>query len=133
MAVSTQRLPIDPRLGKSIDDLRAAGAQQMHDHRNRSNLYQYDMIQPDTVEAIFQCQATLDLICLDHGDQDVTHDERSVSRNCRSAGQPVGNGKYATEIIRGMPPFRRQPGIVEVEPPYHGSDIERCLDRVELE
>ncbi|OIQ66585.1 hypothetical protein GALL_518450 [mine drainage metagenome] len=32
-----------------------------------------------------------------------------------------------------MPPFRRQPGVVEVQPADHRPDIERRLYRVELE
>jgi hypothetical protein len=56
-----------------------------------------------------------------------------VSGACRfGAGKPIGNGKNAAQIVRGVAPLGGQPGVVEVEPANHGADVERSLHRIEL-
>ena len=91
------------------------------------------MIQPHLIEAVFQREATLNFMRLDHGSQHVTHRERLSSPQSRRCGTPVGHRKYAAEIIRWMPPFGSKPGIVEIEPANHCTDIECRLYRIKLE
>ena len=49
------------------------------------------------------------------------------------ARQPVGRRQDAAEVVRRMAPFGGEPRVVEVEPADHRADVERGLDRVELE
>ena len=46
--------------------------------------------------------------------------------------EPVGHRQDAAEIVGGVAPLGRQPGVVEVEPADHGADVERGLHGVEL-
>ncbi len=65
---------------------------------------------------------------LDHRGEHVAHGERLAA-----AGKPVGNGENSAEIVGGVAPLRGEPGIVEVEPPYHRADVEGGLHRIQLE
>ena len=49
-----------------------------------------------------------------------------------AAGEPVGDGEDAAEIVGGVAPLGGEPGVVEVEPADHGADVERGLHGIEL-
>ena len=49
------------------------------------------------------------------------------------AGEPVGGGEDAAEVVGGVAPLGGEPGVVVVEPAYEGADREGGLDGVELE
>jgi len=91
------------------------------------------VIQADAVKAVLERDHALDFMRLDHAGEHLAHRERLAAAANRLARKPVGGGEDAAQIVRGMAPFRRQPGVVEVEPADHGADIERRLHRVELE
>ncbi len=48
------------------------------------------------------------------------------------AGEPVGDGEDAAEVVGGVAPLGGEPGVVVVEPADDGADIEGGLDGVEL-
>src|SRR5687768_6277429 len=121
MAIGAERLSVDPCLRKRVDDLIPAAAKQMRRDGGGRNFHQHDMIQSNLVETVLQRKATLDFMGLDHRRQHVAYREWRAP-GARIAGAPIGNGKYAAQIIRWMSPFRRQPGVVEIEPANHRAD-----------
>ncbi|CAB3773046.1 hypothetical protein LMG29739_06363 [Paraburkholderia solisilvae] len=133
MAVRAQRVPIDERERHRVDQLVAREADQLADHRGRRELDEQHMIEPDLVERVLERDAALNFVRLDHADQDVFHRQRLFARCDGVARQPVGGGENAAEVIGRMAPFGGEPGVVEVEPADHRADIERGLDRIELE
>ena len=130
--VGAQRLPVDPRVGDRVDDLVARAAHHVRDHRGRRDLHQHDVVEPDAVEAVLERDHALDLVRLDHAGQHVAHGERRLALREPGAREPVGDGEYAAQVVRGMSPFRREPGVVEIEPADHRADVECGGDRVEL-
>ena len=46
--------------------------------------------------------------------------------------QPIRRGKDAAQVIGGMSPFGREPGVVEIQPADHRADVERRMDGIEL-
>ncbi len=85
------------------------------------------MIEPDSIEAVFQGQDALDFVRLDHAGEHVAHrDSFAGSR------QVVGHGENAAQIVRGVSPLRGQPGIVEIQPANHGPDVEGRVDGIEF-
>ncbi|SVK47259.1 Uncharacterised protein [Acinetobacter baumannii] len=133
VAVGAQRLPVHPRQRHRVQDRLAAQAEQLRHHRGGRHLYQQHVIQPHPVEGVFQRQAALDLMRLDHGDQHLPHGQRRFARRHRLAREPVGHRQDPAQVVRRVAPLRRQPGVVEVEPADHGADIERRLHRIQLE
>ena len=79
------------------------------------------------IEGVLKREAALNLVCLDHRRQHLPHGERGL---WVGAGKPIGNGKNAAQVVRGVAPLGGKPGVVEVEPANHGADVERSLNRV---
>src|SRR5882672_7671481 len=85
------------------------------------------MIETDSVEAVLQGEDTLDFVRLDHAGEYVAHRDRFAGPR-----EIVGHGENSTQVVRRVPPLRRQPGIVEIEPANHGADVEGGVDGIEL-
>ncbi len=131
--VDPQALAIDPGLGEGVDDFSPPPAEQVRGHRGRGHLYQHHMVQPHTVEGILQSQPPLDFVGLDHGLQDLPHHRRPLPLARPFPRDMVGHGQDGPEVVRGVPPFGGQPGIVKIEPADHGPDVEGPLHRIEDE
>src|SRR6218665_653024 len=56
----------------------------------------------------------------------------ATARRARRARPPVGPREDGAEIVRWMPPFGRQPAIVETEPADHRANVKSRLHRIEL-
>ncbi len=130
MAVSPQALAVDPCQRQRIEDLIAGKAEHLRDHSRRGDLDQHDVIEAHLVEGVLEREAALDLVGLDHRRQHVAHGQRGLP-GC-GAGEPVGNGEDAAQVVGRVAPLGGQPGVVEVEPANHGADVEGGLNRVEL-
>ena len=87
-----------------------------------------DVIQTDAVVAILQRQDALNLMGLDHRLQDVGDRERFLS----GAGEIIGQGEDAAQVVRRMAPLGGEPGIVIVEPANHRADIKRGVHGLQL-
>ena len=48
----------------------------------------------------------------------------TVTRHGGAAVQVVRHREDSAEIVGRVPPLRREPGIVEIQPPHHGADVE---------
>jgi hypothetical protein len=91
------------------------------------------VIEPDLVEGIFEREAALNFVRLDHGREHVAHGQWRLARGDGVARAPIGGSKNGTDVVGRVPPFRRQPAVVEIEPADHGADIEGGLHGIELE
>ena len=129
--VGAQGLTIDPGQRQRIEHALAIQAEQLRNHSGGGHFDQHHVVQPDPVEGILQRQHALDLVRLDHCQQHVAHGRRWAPQSLRVAPQPVADGKDATQVVRRVPPFGRQPGIVEIQPAHHRADVEGGLHRVQ--
>ena len=92
-----------------------------------ATLTSIDVVEADLVEGVFEREAALDFVGLDHGGEDVADGELAMA----VAGEPVGDGEDAAEVVGGVAPLGGEPGVVEVEPADDGADVEGGLHGVE--
>jgi hypothetical protein len=78
--VGAQRLPIDPGQRHGIEHAFAVQPEHVRDHRSGGHFDQHHVVEPDPVEGIFQRQAALDLMRLDHRHQHVAHGQRRATQ-----------------------------------------------------
>jgi hypothetical protein len=101
------------------------------------------VIKSDSVEAVFQCETSLNLpvshshgigylVRLNHAGYDFTHLDSCFAIGLVCAGKPICDREDGSEIVAGMAPFCSKPTIVVVQPANCGADIEGSTDRVEL-
>src|ERR1700731_3165250 len=90
------------------------------------------MIKAKTVKAIFQRKHTLNFMCLDHREQQVTNRNRILTFADPFARKVISNCEDTAEVIGRVTPLRRKPGVVKVEPAHHRADIKSGSDRVQL-
>jgi hypothetical protein len=130
--VRAQALAVDPRVGQRVDDLVLRQPEHVRDDGRGGHLHQHDVVEADPIEAVLEGDDTLDLVRLDHRGEDVPHDQRLPARRDGGAREPVGRHEDAAEVVRGMTPLGREPGVVEVEPSHHRAEVERGLHGIEL-
>ena len=70
---------------------------------------------------------------LDHGLQHGFHGQRCFTVGHSPARKVIRHGQDPAQVIRRVPPFRRQPGVVVVQPAHDTPDIPGRLYRVQLE
>ena len=68
--------------------------QELGNHSGTGDLDEHDVIEADTVERVEESEPALDLVCLDHGDEDVGDGELLTS-----AGEMVGHGEDSAQVI----------------------------------
>ena len=90
------------------------------------------MVQADLVEGVFERNHALDFVRLDDGGEHRAHGERRLAGGHGVAAEPVGRGQNAAQVVAGMAPLRRQPGVIEVQPANQRADVEGRLHRVKL-
>ena len=92
------------------------------------------MVKSNFIIRILQGQATLYLVCFDHGLQYISYlDDRSspnLSPGTICSRNPVRNRENPTQIIRGMAPFRCKPAVIVVKPSNHGTDVECTVNGI---
>ena len=132
VTIGAQRAAVDPRVRQRVHDLLERAAEHRRGHRGRRHAHQQHVIETDAVEAVLERQHALDFVRLDHGGEDVAHRQRLLAQQNRAARQIVREREDGAEVVGRMAPFRRQPGVVEVEPAHHGADAERAHDRIQL-
>ena len=76
VAIRAQALAVDPCQRERVDGLFAREAEQLAHDRGGRDLDQHDVIEADFVERVFQRDAALNLVGLDHGRQNIAHLER---------------------------------------------------------
>ena len=150
MAVGAESGTVEPRLGNRIDDLFAGAAEHGGGDGGGGDADEENVVQADAVEGIFKGEDTLDFVGLHHGGEDVVQGdgrpafaeatawwqwrgEGCYGSSCRRvSAQPVGHCQNRAEVVGGMAPFGGEPGVVEVQPPDDGSDVERGLHGIEF-
>ena len=85
------------------------------------------MIEAYLVEGVFEGEAALDFVGLDHGGEDVADGQRMAI-----AGEAVGDGQDGAKVVGGVAPLGGEPGVVVVEPADDGADVEGGLNGVEF-
>lgn len=131
MAVGTQRLAIDKRVGQGAQHLLTVGPHQPGAHGGGGYLDQNHMVEANAVEGVFQRQHALDLVSHDHGFEHIAHQQWRFTCGHALLRQVIGNGQDAAEVVRRVGPFGGQPGIVIVQPANRAADVPGSLDRVE--
>ncbi|MNC17041.1 hypothetical protein D3C75_649060 [compost metagenome] len=133
MPVGAQRLPIHPGQRHRIEHALAVQPEHLRDDGGGGHLDQQHVVQADPVEGVLQRQHALDLVRLDHRQQHVVHGRWWASQRSRIAAEPVGYGEDAPQVVRGVAPFGGQPGVIEIQPAHHRTDVEGRLHRIEYE
>ena len=135
VAVGTQALAINPGLGDSVGNALLVQAEHLGNDGSAGNLDEDDMVQTDLVVGVEQSQASLDLVGLDHGLEDILDGEdlatSQVASGLVGAVDSVGDGEHSTEVVRVVTPLSSKPAVVEIEPADHGTNVEGAVDRVE--
>ncbi len=93
--VGAQRLPVDPGEGHRVEDFVPGQAKHLRNHGGGGHLDQHHVVQADLVEGVFQCDAALDLMGLDHAREHVLHGQRLAPGGHVIAREPVGGGEDA--------------------------------------
>src|SRR3546814_21190212 len=95
----------------------AAKPQQLRNHCGRGDLDQYDVIQADMVEGVFQCNAALDFVCVDHRSEYGAHVKCRFADRDGAARKPICPGQYSAQVVGRLATSSRQPTVVEVHLP----------------
>jgi hypothetical protein len=132
VTVGTQRPAINEGIRQCVDHHVASSAQHGRDHGRTGYAHQQHVVQTHAIEAVLQRHDALDLVRLDHGGEQVLHEQRLCARDIAPAGKVIRDGEDASQVIRRVTPFSRQPGVVEIQPSDHRTDVERGLHRVQL-
>ncbi|MCY1393451.1 hypothetical protein D9M71_83470 [compost metagenome] len=130
VAIGAQGLAIHQGVGDGREQLLAVRPQQPGAHGGGRQLDQHHVIQADAVEGVLQGHHALYLVGLDHGFQHQAHGQRRLAPGQAPLGQMIGHGKDAAQIVGGVRPFGRQPGVVEVQPADHRAQVPGGLHRV---
>ena len=130
--VGAERAAVDPGVGDGIHHLLERAAEHCAGDRGRRDANEDHVVEADAVVRVLERRDALDLVRLDHRGQQVAHRRRRAALGRRLARLPVGDREDAAEVVGGMAPFRREPGVVEIQPADHCADVEGGLDRIEL-
>ena len=116
MAIGAQGLAIDPGMRQRGEHLFPVGAHQFGTDGGRRHLHQHNMIQPYPVKRVLKGKYTLNFMGQDHGLKNGLHGQWRLAIGNAFLRKMVGNRKNGAEIIGGVAPFGRQPGIVVIQP-----------------
>ena len=86
------------------------------------------MIQADAVQAVAQGEHALNFVRLNHRQQEIANRELCASLPATI----VRHRPDCRQIVGGMPPFRRQPSVIEIQPAYQSAVVKGGLDRIQL-
>ncbi len=75
VTVSTERLAVNESLGDNVDSLVAGVAEQLGDNGSRGDLDEDNVVKTNTVEGVLESEASLDLVSLDSGSEDILNSE----------------------------------------------------------
>jgi hypothetical protein len=137
VAVSSQRLTINPSLSDSIGNLLLVEAEHLGDDGGRGDLDEDDVVKTDLVVGVEESQASLNLVSLDHGLENILDNKglaaSEVTTSLVGTVDPVSDSKDSTEVVRGVTPLSSEPAVVEVEPSDHSTNVEGGVDGIKLE
>jgi hypothetical protein len=137
VTVGSERLAINPSLGDGIGNLLLVEAEHLGDDGGRGDLDKDNVVKTDLVVGVEESQATLNLVGLNHGLENIL-DDKGLAASEVTAGlvgtvDPVSDSEDSTEVVRGVTPLSSEPAVVEVEPSDHGTNVEGGVDGVKLE
>lgn len=133
VSVGSQTVTIDPALADSVQDSLAITTKETSRDRGRSQLDEQDVIQTNSVETVFQSQATLDFVGLDQTVKNVLHGQRSLAFSNALVGDVFADSKNSTQVVRRVTPLSGQPSVIEVQPTDDSANVESTLNRVQDE
>lgn len=110
----------------------AVQSQQLGNDSGSGNLDENDVIEAYAVEGVFEGETALDLVCLDHGLQDVLDLGCWETLGLVGTSEPVCHGEDPAEIVGGVAPLCGEPAVVIVKPSNGSADVEGASDGVEL-
>ncbi len=137
VAVGAEGLSVDPGLGDGVAGLDLGQAEELGDNSSGCDLDQNDVVEANLVVRVEKRQASLDLVGLNHGLEDLLDGDNlavaQVPSSTVGAGNPVSDGQDSSEVVGWVTPLSGQPAVVVIEPSDHGTDVEGGVDWVELE
>jgi len=131
MSVRAQCLAVSERVGQRREQLLAIGAHEFGGDGGRGDFHQNDVIEANAVEGVFQRDHALDLVGHDHRVEHCANGQRCFAVGQTFLRQVICHRKNGPEVIRRMPPFGGEPGVVVIKPAHDAADIPCGLDRVE--
>ena len=120
-------MAVDPRVRERGGELVLVEAEQPRHCGGRGDFHEDDVVEPDAVEGVVEREHALNLVCDHRGVEDIGDGHRLPRSR-----EVIGDGEDRAEVVGGMPPLRREPRIVVVEPADQRSGLEGRLHRVEL-
>lgn len=136
MSVGPQALAVDKCLRNGITSLALSHAEHLAHNCGTGDLDEYNVVQSDLVEAVLQCHAALNFVCLDHGLQYVLDCQNlalsDITASSVGSADPVGHSEDGAQVVGGVTPLCGEPAVVEVEPTDHGTNVEGAIHRIEL-
>lgn len=116
--VCAHGLAVNEGLRDGVTSLGLAETQHLGDNGGRGKLHEDDVVKTDLVERVLESHATLDLVCPDHGLQNIADLEdlavAKVSAVLVCTVDPVGGCENGTQVVRGVTPLSSQPAVIEV-------------------
>lgn len=100
VAVGTEGLAVNPRLRDRIDGLLPVEAKELGDDGGRGDLDEDNVIETDAVVRVEESKTTLDLVCLDHGLEDVMDSQR-----LSLAGEVISDSEDSAQVVGRMTPY----------------------------
>ncbi len=101
--VCAHRLAVDEGLRDGVTGLGLAETHHLGDNGGRGKLDEDNVVESDLVEGVLKGHATLDLVCPDHGLQDIANLEdlavSKVSTVLVCAVDPVGGCENGTQVV----------------------------------
>src|SRR5262245_61227581 len=91
VAVGAEGAAIEPGVRNSISDLLLVTSQEVGGNCGGGDSHKQDVIQTDTVEAVFESEDTLDFMRFDHRSEQVANAKRSFVFSQALATDEVGN------------------------------------------
>jgi len=127
MAVSAERLAINPSLRNGIDSLVAIEAKELGNDSGRGDLDENNVVETNTVEGVEEGKTALNFVGLDHSLKNIVYGQALTL-----TGEVVRNSENGTEIVGRVTPFSSEETVVVIEPTDLSTNVKGTTNGVEL-
>lgn len=110
VSIGAESATVEPGIREGLDDGGFIQVEHATGDGSGGNADEDDVVEADAVEAVFEGEDALDFVSLDAPVEDVADGEGLFGATMKV----VGEADDAPEVVGGVPPFGREPGVVEV-------------------